>query len=82
MVINIYTKSVFGTTSIHGPKFKQKFGLLPPISKLMKKAISEDVCKLKDIHRSDIVCHHMSTICRRYIAHSNMIICSANRSYM
>ena len=46
---------MFVTISIHGPKFKQEFGLLPAISKLMKKAISEGVCKLKDIHRSDIL---------------------------
>jgi hypothetical protein len=73
MTITIITESVFVTISIHGPKFNQEFGLLPAISKLMKKAISEGVFKL-DIHRSDIVCRQMSTICRRYIAHSNMII--------
>jgi hypothetical protein len=81
MTITLITKGVFFAISIHGTKFKQEFGLLPAISKLMKKAINEGDCKLKDIHRSDIVCRHTSTTCRRYIDHSNMIICSANRSY-
>jgi len=82
MTITIITKSVFVTISIHGPKFKQEFGLLPAISKLMKKAISEGFCKLKDIHRSYILYCHTSTIRRQCIDHSNMIICSANRRYM